>query len=153
MEKRFVSSEWNKILAYAAYLSELCYIRDDMQDRLSMVENGSERLNEVIEKAGSLLREILDTGTDAQKKKLRNTFHDYRMVLTPMLSNGSTNVLMTREQAKDLVDLAQEKCASCVEDGESAKNCPVYKVLEVTTPLNRYDSMVCPFSLATWGDS
>ena len=147
-----MSSEWNKILAYAAYLSELCYIRDEMQDRLQMVENGSERLNDVINNAGSLLRDVLDTGTEAQKKKLRNTFHDYKMVLTPMLSNGSTNVLMTRDQAKALVDLAQERCASCIEDAEAAQQCPVYKLLEITTPLNRYDSMSCPFSLAAWSD-
>lgn len=152
VEKRFVSSEWNKIIAYASYLSELSYMRDDMQSRLSMVENGPDRLNKLIEDAGSLLRDILDTGTENQKRKLRNTFHDFKMVLTPMMSPGTTNVLMTKDQAKELVDLAQEKCKNCIEDAEAAEKCPVFKVMEVTTPLNRYDSMICPFSLAQWSD-
>lgn len=152
MEKRFANSEWSKILAYAAYVSELAYIRDEMQPRLEMVENGPARLEEVLETAGSLLRDLLETAPPAQRKKLRTTFHDYKIQLIPMLHPGSTNVLMTKEQAKTLVDLAQEKCKTCVEDAEKAVDCPVFKVMETTAPLNRYDSMVCPYALASWSD-
>ena len=59
----------------------------------------------------------------------------------------------TKEQAKALLDCARWKCHDCIEDGESCRKCQLYKLLEATTPMDDYgDGMICPYSLAQWGD-
>ena len=60
---------------------------------------------------------------------------------------------ITKEQAKDLMDCARWQCHDCVNSGEEARGCRLYKLLESTTPADDYgDGMVCPYALAEWKD-
>jgi len=50
-----------------------------------------------------------------------------------------------------LVDMAREKCKGCVEDGNGARQCELYRFLEVTSPMEDYgDGLMCPYALAEW---
>ena len=153
METRFVRAEMDIMRRFAAFISELLYVKDDLQRRLEMVENGKQRLDTIIDDSAKLVKDLLDTASYNQKKQFANSINDYKIDLTPKLKPGSTSVLMTRDQAKALVNLAQEKCKTCVDTPEEAKKCPVFKVLEVTALPDTYDSMLCPYSRAEWADN
>ncbi len=152
METRFVRAEMDVMKRFAAFISELLYIKDDLQKRLDMVEDGKQRLDSIIDDTAKLVKDLLNTTVDNQRKHFANCLSDYRIDLTPKLKPGSTNLLMTRAQAKALVDLAQEKCKTCVDTPEEAEKCPVFKVLEITALPDNYDSMLCPYSRAEWAD-
>ena len=150
--QRFVRAEMDIMKRFAAFISELLYVKDDMQNRLEMVDNGKDRLEKLLDDSASLVKDLLETAPDNQKRQFRNSISDYKIELVPKLKPDSSNILFTKEQAKTLVDFAQERCKMCVDSAEEAKNCPVYKVLEITALPDRYDSMLCPYSLATWAD-
>lgn len=150
-QKRFVRNEMALVRRFAAFLSELLFLKDDLK-RLEYIKDGKERLDSLINSSAELLKDILDTTIDSQKLQIRNSFEDYRIDIVPKLKPGSPNILMTKDQAKRLIELAQERCVSCVEDAEHAKNCPVYKIMEVTALPDNYDSLSCPFSRAEWAD-
>lgn len=150
--QRFVRAEMDIMKRFAAFISELLYVKDDMQNRLEMVDNGKDRLEKLLDDSASLVKDLLETAPDNQKRQFRNSISDYKIELVPKLKPDSSNILFTKEQAKMLVDFAQERCKMCVDSAEEAKNCPVYKVLEITALPDRYDSMLCPYSLATWAD-
>jgi hypothetical protein len=76
---------------------------------------------------------------------------DFDMRLLPKLTPGSTNVIMTKEEGMELMDIARWRCHSCAEDGESCRSCRLYKILESTTPMDSYgDGLMCPYALAEW---
>ena len=135
----------------AAFLSELLFLKDDMK-RLNDIEDGNNRLEKIIDETARLTKDLLNTAPDNQRKQFSRSISDYKIELVPRLTPNSQNILMTKTQAKALVDLAQEKCKSCVESSESAKKCPIYKMMEITALPDRYDTMLCPFSLAEWAD-
>jgi hypothetical protein len=35
-------------------------------------------------------------------------------------------------------------------DSNECRNCPLEKVLEKVVPLDRYDSVLCPYNMAPW---
>ena len=87
---------------------------------------------------------------DNQQRQFRNATHDYKIELVARMKPNSQNVLLTKEQTKNLVDLAQEKCDGCVESGEEVEKCELFKLLETLTPLETYDTFICPYALARW---
>ena len=152
MDKRFVNKEFSLLKRLTAFISDLLYMKDDLQSRLELIPNGQKRMDDVLNGISDLIKDVVATGPESQKRQLYNTIKDYKIELTPKLTPGSPNVLMSKEQVKCLIDIAQEKCESCVEDPKAAKNCRLYKFLEITALPSSYDSLLCPYSRATWGD-
>lgn len=151
MEQRLVATESNALKRYGAFFSEMLNVKEDLNRRLQMIE-GQDKINKIIKDSSELFEDILDTVPAAQKRNLRNTFTDYKIALVPLLQPDSTNIIMQRDIAKELVDVAMAKCVGCVEDDKSCKKCRLYKLLEVLTTPSHYETLLCPFSLAEWGE-
>ena len=152
MDKRFVNKEFSVLKRLTAFISELLYMKDDLQSRLELVPDGQKRMDRLLDDASQLAKDVIATGPETQKRQLYNTIKDFKVELTPKLTPGSANVLISKEQAMRLIDIAQEKCKTCVEDPASAKQCSLYKFLEITVLPDSYDSLLCPYSQAKWAD-
>ena len=136
-----------------AALSTAAYAQEDLQKRLECVPYGNQRLKLAVGGLRAVCDDVIGTITRSQCKQIYGTMKDFEMRLLPKLTPGSTNIIMTKEQGKDLLDCARWKCHDCIEDGESCRKCQLYKLLEATTPMDDYgDGMICPYSLAEWGD-
>ena len=97
------------------------------------------------------MNDLIGTISRSQCRQIYGTMRDFEMRLLPKLTPGSTNILMTKDQGKELLDCARWKCHACVEDGEEARKCKLYQLLEATTPMDNYgDGMLCPYALAEW---
>ena len=97
--------------------------------------------------------DLVGTIRRSQCQQIWGTMKDFEMRLLPKLTPGSTNIVLTKEEGKQLLDCARWKCHDCIEDGESCRQCQLYKLLEATTPMDDYgDGMICPYSLAEWRD-
>jgi len=151
MTERMTRDEVTAIKMLLASLSNEKYALERISKRLDMVPDGKERLKQHTEDLQKLMDEIVNTITAEQCKVIYGTMKDYEMRLVPKLMPMSTNVLMTKDQAKNLMDCARIKCQGCVEDGESCRRCQVYQIMEETVPLDDYgNGMICPYSLAEW---
>ena len=134
-----------------AHLSSAAYFQEDLKDRLECIPDGNRRLRLAIGGLRAVCDDLIGTITRAQAKQIYGTMKDYDLRLVPKLTPGTVNIILTKEQGKDLMDLARERCTGCVEDGESCRECRLYKILESTTPLDDYgDGLICPYSLAVW---
>lgn len=152
MDKRFVNKEFSLLKRLTAFISDLLYAKDDLQSRLELIPDGPQRMNVLLDDASVLVKDILATGPENQKKHLYNTIKDYKVELMPKVSYGSSNIVMSKDQTKRLIDIAQEKCRTCVEDPDSAKKCALYQVLEITALPDTYETLLCPYSQAKWAD-
>jgi len=152
MQTRFVRKEMELMKRLAAFLSELMYLQEDMKDRLENIDGGNELLTSLLNNTTDLFSKLLNSAPQNQIKQLQNVLTDYKVELVPRLKPTSQNVLMAKDQAKALIDIAQEKCKTCVENSITAQKCPIYNLLEVTALPDRYDTITCPFSLAEWAD-
>ena len=153
MMERMTRQEVSAIKMLFASLSNEKYALDGLTRRLGMIPDGVDRLRRCTADLQKIMDEIVGTITTEQCKSIYGTMKDYEMRLVPKLTPMTTNVLMTKDQAKDLMDCARVKCHDCVEDGESCRSCRVYKIMEETVPLDDYgDGMICPYSLAEWDD-
>lgn len=151
-EKRLVNSEFNQLKRFSAFLSELNYFRDELKDRWKMVENGEERITKCIDESMELFEAMMDTVPANQLKSLRNAMLDYRITFVPKTSPDSRQIVMDKEHAKALIDLAQEECKICVKTPEEAENCPIFRLSTGVVPPDTYDSLICPYSQAEWAD-
>lgn len=152
METRYVRNEMDLMKRMAAFISELLYAQEDLQKKLNIVENGNDRLTKILDETSELVKDLVNIMPDNQKRQFRNALKDYSIQLVPKLTPGSPNVLITKEQAKALVELAQERCANCVEMPYEAEKCPVYQVLNTVALPDSYDINICPYSIAEWAD-
>lgn len=138
-------------LMYAVTILE--DLKDDMPERMKMVRNGEERLRVLTSGADELLNDLRVTVPMNQRIGIHNTAMDYEIRLTPKLTPSETNVVMTKEEFRNLVDFAREHCANCVEDNDECTDCELYQVLTSVLPLDGYDdSNLCPYNLARWGN-
>lgn len=139
------------VLAYAATI--LDDLKTDIADRLKMVEGGEERMARLSEETDQLLHELRLTVPENQRMNLQNTARDFEIRLSPKLTPYKTNLVMQKDEFKELVDYAREKCRDCTEDDESCSNCGLYQLLTVILPLDGYhDGMLCPYNLGEWGN-
>lgn len=152
MEKRLVSSEFNAMKRFAAALSELHYTQEELKSHWQMVENGEERIDKCVKDFLELFDDILDTIPAKQVKTLRNATGDYKIALVPQLKPESNSVVYDKEFARNLIDLAQEKCKTCVETPEDAEKCPIFQLSTAIVPVDTYDTLICPYSQAEWLD-
>ena len=152
MEKRLVNAEFNQVKRFAAFISELNYFREGLLSHWEMVDNGQERIDRCVDDALKLFDELLDTIPKNQIKSLRNATEDYRIAFVPKVTPENQNVVMDREHAKALVDLAHEQCKICVKTPEEAEDCPVFQLSTGVVPPDTYDSLICAYSTAEWAD-
>ena len=149
--ERLMRSELTAVRMLLAALSSAAYAKEDLDDRLKCVPHGRERFRLSLGGLRAVCDDLIGTISRSQCKQIYGTMKDFEMRLLPKLTPGSTNIIMTKEQGKDLLDCARWKCHDCVEDGERCRECQLYKVLEATTPLDDYgDGMICPYALADW---
>ena len=138
-------------------LAYVCTVLEDMQkdlaDRLSMIENGQARMKELSEKADALLNELRVTIPLNQRMNLQNTAQEYEIRLSPKMTPYRTNVVMQKDEFKELVDHARSKCHDCTDSDEECEKCGLYQLLTVLLPLDDYhDGMLCPYNLGEWAN-
>ena len=128
-------------------------VQTDIPERLDMVVNGRERMQKVAADLDELLHDLRVTVPENQRIGIQNTAMDYEVRLTPKLTPSETNVVMTKEEFRSLVDFAREHCSNCVDDDEECAVCELYKVLTSTLPMDDYHgSNLCPYNLGQWGN-
>ena len=139
------------VLAYAATILE--DLKADLADRLTMIDDGAERMAEVSEKVDKLLIDLRATIPVNQRMNLQNTANEYEIRLSPKMTPFKTNVVMQKEEFKELVDLAREKCRDCTDSDEECEKCKLFRLLTVLVPLDNYhDGMLCPYNLGEWAN-
>lgn len=149
--ERMTRTEFNAVRAMMIVVSFCVEAKRDLQHRLECIPSGKARMNMALGAIQAIMNDIIGTITRAQAQQIRNTMTDMEVKITPKLMPISQTVLMDLQTAKDLTDCAREKCKGCIEDGESCRNCKLYKVMESTTPLEDYgNGMLCPYNLIDW---
>ncbi len=138
------------VLAYACTILE--DLKTDLAERLTTVENGPERIKELSGKADDLLNDLRETIPINQRMHLQNTATDYEIRLTPKASPYKTNVIMQKDEFKELVDFARTKCKDCMDDDKACQKCGLYQLLTVILPLNDYGGLLCPYNLGEWAN-
>ena len=123
----------------------------DLCDRIGMVRDGPERTQEIIDKSNSLLDELRVTIPENQRNSIQNTADDYIIRLTPNSSPGETNIILTKDEYRNLVDCARVKCRECILDDTECEGCELFQLLTTILPLNDYHSLnLCPYNLGEW---
>jgi hypothetical protein len=139
------------LLAHSASVLE--DLEQDIGDRLDMIENGRERMHNVAVETDNLLHEVRLTIPIEQRRNLQNTCMDYEMRTAPKAQPSVTNVLMTKDEFKTLVDYARATCHDCTMDDEECQECSLFKILCATLPLDDYHHQyLCPYNMGKWGN-
>ena len=134
-------------------VSALAEAKDDLKDRLSKIEGGTELMDRLVADSGKLLTEVRRTIPEKQRVSMANTAKDFEIRLVPKLTPTRTTVVCQKEDFRKLVDAAQIKCRECVEDCDGCKRCDLYQLLTVVLPLDCYEgTMLCPYNMAEWGN-
>ena len=113
--------------------------------------HGQARLRMALGGLRAVCDDIVGTISPAQCRQIKGTMSDFERRRVPKMTPATRNILLTKDQGKDLLDCARWKCHDCVEDGEQCRQCRLYQILEATTPMDDYgDGLVCPYALAEW---
>lgn len=148
--RRLTRNEMISIRMNLALVSEMTYAKDDLKRILAVVPDGQERMDGMLQTAQELFEDVVGTVGDKQRRSLRNTAKDYNIQLKPKACGKGDSIMISISEVENLVDMAQEKCAICAEDGVGCRKCPLYQWLEVNAPLNDYgDGLMCPYACAT----
>ncbi len=134
-------------------VSYAAHARDGLGERVKMFKKGPERMRMLIGSMEAMANDIIGTVPMAQCRQLRNTMHDMDMRMVPRMTRMTQNVILEKDLAKGLIDIAMAKCRDCVEDEKSCRNCALYKILVGILPLDNYENgMLCPYSTSKWAD-
>ena len=151
--ERLTRSEMKDVRMIFALSSELMYAREDLKKRMEQVPDGYERLVRVSDDILHLFQDILGTVCDRQRKQLQNAAKDMHFTLIPKFDLSGNKLMISLAEMRELTNCAREKCLNCVEDGQQAKKCRLYKWLETNVPLDDYgDDLLCPYATIDWGD-
>lgn len=149
--ERLNRTQMTAVRMMLAALSVATYAKDDLRDRLECVPYGNERMRMAVGGLRAVVDDLVGTISRGQCRQIYGTMKDFEMRLLPKMTPGTTSIVMTKDEGKELLDCARWKCHDCVEDGNSCRECRLYKLLEATTPMDSYgDGMVCPYALAEW---
>lgn len=149
--ERMTRTEYNAVRAMLIVVSFCVEAKRDLQHRLELIPHGKERMDMTLGGITAIMDDIIGTVTRAQAQQIKNTMSDMEVKITPKMMPIAQTVLMDLQTAKDLTDCAREKCRICAEDGESCRQCKLYRVMEATTPLEDYgNGLICPYNLADW---
>lgn len=153
MEERLNRGEYEAVRCLLGAVNYMAHARDGLKGRVDSVTYGKARIAFLVDGLRSFTDELLDTVPTGQCKQLRNTMMDMEIRMVPKRMPMSQNVVLEKDHAKALVDVAMEKCHGCVEDEKSCRECALYKVLVSFLPLENYENgMLCPYSLSEWKD-
>lgn len=153
MEERLNRGEYEAVRCLLGAVNYMAHARDGLKGREGAVTNGPARMTVLVEGVRAFADELLDTVPTGQCKQLRNTMMDMEIRMVPKRMPKSQNVVLEKDHAKALVDIAMDKCHGCVEDEKSCLDCALYKVLVSFLPLDSYENgMLCPYSLSEWKD-
>ena len=132
-------------------VSALTESKDDLKDRIAMIDGGPEMMERLVTDSLELLNQVRMTIPERQRINLINTAKDYDIRLVPKLTPGSNNVIVQKEEFRKMIDAAQVKCRDCVEDCDECRKCELYQLLITILPMDTYEgSMLCPYNLAEW---
>jgi len=149
--ERLNRAEYNALRALLIVVSFAVDAKKDLWNRLQCIPFGRQRMAAALGALRAVLDDIIGTITRAQAQQIQNTMHDMDVKITPKLMPVGQTVIMDLDLAKDLTDCAKQMCVGCTEDGESCRECKLYKIMEATTPLEDYgNGMLCPYNLAEW---
>lgn len=149
--ENLTKSEKRALMFLSNLAGTLFDAKDDLKERVKMLEDGEKRLDDLAEGSLKLLNDLRTTIPMRQRNTLNNTALDYEYRLVPKLTPSSKSVVVAKEDFRELVDAAQYRCRECIEDSESAKKCKLYQILASTVPLEYYPDMgLCPYNLAGW---
>ena len=139
------------VLAYAATILE--DIRTELADRIRMIEDGEERTVHLSEETDRLLHDLRMTIPMNQRLNLQNTASDYEVRLTPKATPTQTNIVMQKDEFRELVDFARTRCVDCMENDEDCEKCGLYQLLTVLLPVDGYhNGMFCPYNMGEWAN-
>lgn len=144
-------SERMSLLFLMNTVSAMLDAKKDLAERLDRIDGGHELMDTMCDSALKVLEEVRKTIPENQRVSVNNVTKDMEMRMVPKMAPTKTNVIMPREELRELIDAAQVKCRDCVEDGEECKACGLYKVLTSVVPLEKHgETMLCPYNMAVW---
>lgn len=150
---RVTRQEMNACKLLTSLVSVTAYAVDDLRERLKVVPDGQDRMESALAAIDSLLRDICGTINIRQARQLLNAATEMEIRLVPKMTPDNTRMQMDKDEYKDLIDCAREKCKFCTEDGESCKGCRLYGILLEKIPLDDYgDGISCPYAYKEWED-
>lgn len=133
---------------FYAFENMILGFKESFADRLDCVPYGKERLNMAYGGLHALLDDLMGTITEAQKKAIESSFHDYVAKLVPVYGVQHAKVILNTDQLENLLNSARLSCVlqKCTEDGNNCRKCQLYQTFESVIPLNNYgDSLICPY--------
>lgn len=149
---RLNRGEYEAVRCLLGAVNYVAHANDDLQKRL-MIFGGQQRMIDALQDLRDIADDVIGTVPSGQCRQLKNTMMDMDMRMVPKLTPMSTNVILEKDTAKALIDIAMERCHGCVEGPEDGRKCALYKVLEGFLPLDSYDNgMLCPYSVSEWKD-
>lgn len=149
---RLTRNEKMSMLLLAHSASVLEDLSTDFADRLDMVPDGHERMKKIADETDAILHDIRLTIPMEQRKNLQNTCMDYEMRTVPKHTPSTTNVLMGKDEFKELVDYARATCRDCTVDNDECEECGLFRILSGVLPLDDYHhQFLCPYNLGKWG--
>ena len=126
-------------------------LQTDLADRLGMIEDGQNLMADLSRGADRILDQLRVTIPENQRIGLENTSKDYIIRLTPASTPSETNVIMTKDEYRNLVDCARAKCSDCIMDDSECEGCELFQLLTSILPIDDYHSMsLCPYNLGEW---
>lgn len=148
--ERMNRGEYEAMRGLLGAVSYIAHADRNLAKRLESVPYGKQRMRMILGGVKALSDDLIGTMPQGQCKQLKNTMEDMEIRMVPKMAAMCRNVVFDKDLAKELIDIAQEKCHGCVEDGESCRSCGLYRVLESLLPLNDFGGMLCPFSVSEW---
>ena len=148
---RLNRGEFEAVRCLLGAVNYAAHANDDLKKRLMIIPGGDQRMADALQDLRDITDDVIGTVPRGQCRQLRNTMRDMEIRMVPKLSPMSLNVILDRDKAKALIDIAMERCHGCVEDERSCRKCALYRVLESFLPLDSYEnSLLCPYSRAEW---
>lgn len=143
--------EKSSIMHLINQTSLLAEAKDDLTDRVEMIEGGPEMLRTLCETSEKLLDEVRLTIPEKQRLSINNVTRDSEMRLVPKMTPSNGQMLIGKDDFTELIDAARTKCHDCADTPEEAKRCKLYKLFLGVLSLDRYnDTYMCPYSQPEW---
>jgi len=150
---RLNRGEYEAVRCLLGAVNYAAHANDDLQKRLMIIPGGQQRMTDALQELRNITDDVIGTIPVGQCRQLKNTMTDMDIRMVPKLAPMSRNVILDKDTAKELIDIAMERCHGCVEGPEDGRKCALYKVLEGFLPLDSYDNgMLCPYSMSEWKD-
>lgn len=147
---RLNRGEFEAVRCLLGAVNYAAHANDDLRKRL-MIIGREQRMADVLQELRDVTDDVIGSVPVGQCRQLKNTMHDMEIRMTPKLAPMSRNIVLDKDIAKDLIDIAMEKCRGCVEDEKECRKCALYRVLESFLPMEDYEnSLLCPYSRAEW---